>query len=75
MTWIRAGVARIHGTGDRVARLEAQAGESFTGIGLQRFSVDTRQRKRVSTKIARLSRDFVIAFARIQIAATVRNPC
>ena len=68
MTWIRASLARIHRTIDCVARLEAQADVSLTGILLHPFSLVTRRRRRVTGQIRRLAQVFVIAFARNHIA-------
>ena len=68
MTWIRAGLARIHRTTDDVARPEVQAPEALVGIRPDWLPLDTRQRWRVSTQNRRLAWVFVIAFARHHIA-------
>ena len=47
---------------------EREANEALAGIRLHGFSVDTRQRRRVSTQIRRLARVFEITFARIHVA-------
>ena len=65
--WIRAGFARIHRTSILPTGREVEANEVIAAIRLHGFSVDTRQRPRVSTKISRLAWDFVIVFARNQV--------
>ena len=68
MTWIRAGLARIHRTTDSAARPDVQAPDALASIGPDWLPLVRRQGWRVTTQIRRLVRVFVIAFARNQIA-------
>ena len=68
MTWIRADLARIHGTIDCSDRLEAQAPDALAGAGPDSLPMDTREQRHVSTKNRRLARVSAITFACIHLA-------